>query len=75
MGDREVKIESENKVKGCQMVKVKADKYYQIDRQIKRGIAGESKEELEEELKGGVKKLLNLTKWKGDRWIDRKRYR
>lgn len=27
-GDRGVKIESEDKVKRCQMVKVKADKYY-----------------------------------------------
>lgn len=56
MGDGGAKIESEYKVKGCQMVKVKADKYYQIERKI----AGESKEELEEEMKGGVKKLLNF---------------
>lgn len=51
------KIESEDKVKGCRMVKVKADKYYQIERLIER-------EDRESE-----KKRLNLgTRWEGDKW-------
>lgn len=42
------------------MVKVNADKYYQIERQIEREIAGESTEEVEGEMKGRTKKTIEF---------------
>ena len=65
---REGKIESEDKVKGCRMVKVKGDKYYWIERQIEtdnRREQGRAEWSDEGRVKEG---LISGTRWKGVKW-------
>lgn len=54
------KIESEDKVKGCRMVKVKADKYYQIERLIEREDRESEKKTIEFGDKMGGRQMVLL---------------